>query len=352
MKGGRNFQESIPSRHGRSPGVDHNKQKESTTMNPIKLTPLVRNSARALAASLVLATSTAAANKPFSHINTFGDSLLDTGNAFMLTGGDYPASPPNAGGRISNGPLWVEYLAETLGMELQPENQYAVAGACSGVGNFSSVAYGIPELEGTGLQWQIQTFLNDSGPGRLDPKALYIVWIGANDIFTTLTFGGDMDFTVYQAIQNTAEAVATLAKRGARHILVVNLPDLGLTPFGLAQGPQYSALLSGLTDAYNYYLDAALDSLEGAGIRTIRLDAAGLIREVAADPGDFGLVNATEMAIDSDDDADGYLFWDGVHPTTAGHQIVADRAVEELIAFYSPRHGRSNGHGLFKVSGR
>jgi hypothetical protein len=41
MKGGRNFQESIPSRHGRSPGVDHsktNKQTESTTMNPIKLT--------------------------------------------------------------------------------------------------------------------------------------------------------------------------------------------------------------------------------------------------------------------------------------------------------------------------
>ena len=325
-------------------------------MNPIKLTPLVRNSARALAASLVLATGAFAANNPFSNFNIFGDSLSDTGNAFMLTGGKYPASPPNAGGRISNGPLWVEYLAETLGMELQPENQYAVAGACSGVGNFSYSAYYSPffpemkALEGTGLQWQIQTFLNDSGPHRLDPNALNIVWIGANDIFTTLTFGGEeMTDTVYHAIQNTTEAVATLAKRGARHILVVNLPDLGLTPFGLLQG---SAQLSGLTDVYNDYLDEALDSLEAKGIRTIRLDAAGLIREIVANPGDFGLMNATGMAIYNPADADGYLFWDEVHPTTAGHQIVAARAVEELIAFYSPRRGRSNGHGLFKVSGR
>ena len=328
-------------------------------MNPIKLTSFVRNSARALTVSLVLATGAFAANNPFSNFNIFGDSLLDTGNAYMLTGGVYPASPPNTGGRVCNGPLWVEYLADTLGMEIQPENQYAVVGACSGVGNFSSDAYGYPELAGTGLQSQIQTFLNDSGTGRVDPNALNIVWIGANDIFTTLTFGGNMDFTVYQAIQNTAGAVATLAKRGARHILVVNLPDLGLTPFGLAQGPRGSAQLSGLTDAYNYYLDVALDSLEAMGIRTIRLDAAGLIREVVADPGLFGLVNATGMAIYSPDDADGYLFWDGVHPTTVGHQIVADRAVRELIAFYSPRRGRGTGpglvnslNGLVKASGR
>jgi hypothetical protein len=93
-------------------------------------------------------------------------------------------------------------------MELQPENQHAVAGACSGFGNFSSDAYGLPELEGTGLLWQIQAFLNDSGLCRVDSDALYTVWIGANDIFTTLTFGGNMDFTVYQAIQNTAGAVA------------------------------------------------------------------------------------------------------------------------------------------------
>jgi phospholipase/lecithinase/hemolysin len=339
-------------------------------MNNLNLNSLVRNSARVITASLLLTAAAVAANKPYSKIVPIGDSLSDTRNAYMLTGGFYPASPPNAEGRISNGLLWVEYLAESLGMEIQPENQYAVAGACTGFGNFSYQAYSpfYPEmeaLEGTGLQWQIETFLEDSCPGKgghgcspshhgrtcgsghgkADPNALYTIWIGANDIFTTLTFGGDMDATVGQATQNTADAVQKLAKRGARHILVVNLPDLGLTPFGLAQGLQGSMGLSALTNAYNYYLDAALDSLEAKGIRTIRLDAAGLIRKIAADPGHFGLENVTNMAIDAEDDPDDYLFWNEVHPTTAGHQIIADQAVKELIAFYSPRRGKGHGPG-------
>ena len=235
-----------------------------------------------------------AGNSPFSRIIVFGDSLSDTGNAAMLTGGLFPPPMYYDEGRMSNGAIWVEHLAESLGMELQPEDQYAVAGACSGIENFAAWRYGIPQLAGTGLQWQIATFLSDSGPGQVDPNALYIVWIGANDIF--LDPEGNMNATVSQAIQNTAGAVYTLASRGARHILVANLPDLGLTPLGLDQGPEISAQLSGLTGVYNFYLGQAMDSLEAVGIRTIRLDAAGLIREIAADPESFGLANATDRA--------------------------------------------------------
>ena len=229
-------------------------------------------------------------------------------------------------------------------MELQPEDQYAVAGARTDQDNFNAIF--IPPLAGTGLQSQIATYLTDSGPGGADPAALHTVWIGANDLFTTLTFGGNMGLTIQQGVQNTAQSVVALASHGARHILVANLPDLGLTPFGLATGPQGSAQLSYLTNVYNAGLKQALDSLENAGIRTIRLDAAGLIREIAANPAAFGLVNATDQAFGSGNNAAGYLFWDSVHPTTAGHQIVANRAVKELVAFYSSRRGRGAGPGL------
>lgn len=348
---GWNFQENIPSRTEDRPEpiATTNPTKHptaSTTMNPMNLTSLVRNSVRAITASLLITATSFAGSTPFSKIIVFGDSLSDTGNASILTYGNFPPPQYYADGRMSNGSVWVDYLAESLGMELQPEHQYAVVGACSGVDNFSAIAYNIPQLAGTGLQWQIATFLTDSGPGGVDPNALYIVWIGANDIF--LNASGDINLTVYQAIQNTAGAVATLASQGARHILVANLPDLGLTPLGLDQGPQGSAQLSGLTDGYNYYLDVALDSLEAAGIRTIRLDAAGLIREIAADPAPFGLTNVTDRALYSASDADGFLFWDDVHPTTTGHQVMAERAVKELIAFYSPRRGHGKGHGLVK----
>ena len=111
-------------------------------MNSIKLTSIVRHTGRALAASLILTAVSAAADQPFSKIVTFGDSLSDTGNAFLYAGGAYPANP-----RISNGALWVEHLAENLGMELQPEDQYAVAGARTDQDNFN--AFFIPPLAGT-----------------------------------------------------------------------------------------------------------------------------------------------------------------------------------------------------------
>src|SRR4029453_12923135 len=57
---------------------------------------------------------------PFSRIIVFGDSLSDTGNFYHLTGGFPPA--PYANGRFSNGPLWIEYLADDLGMKLLPED--------------------------------------------------------------------------------------------------------------------------------------------------------------------------------------------------------------------------------------
>jgi thermolabile hemolysin len=329
--------------------IHPNKQNRLLTqMNPNNkmyyrnITSLARKTAGALALSCTLSSLAMAGDKPFSKIVTFGDSLSDTGNAYLLTGGFYPA-PPNAVGRISDGPLWVEHLADSLNMKLDPEDQYAVAGARTDHGNFN-VVFGLTPLQNTGLSSQITAYLQDCGPRGIDPHALHTLWIGPNDLFTTLTFGGDMASTITQAIQNTATAVARLSSHGAKHILVANLPDLGLTPFGGA----FSAQLSYITNVYNAGLQQALNSLQAAGIPTIRMDAAGLIREIVRDPGAFNLVDATSQAITSGGNPADYLFWDQVHPTSAGHRAVAERAAEELVRFYSPRHGQGQGHGLLR----
>jgi len=227
-------------------------------MNTTRFTTVVRATARTLTAAVVFSAATALASGPFSKIVTFGDSLSDTGNAYRLTGGAYPPSPPNAPGRIGNGPLWTEHLAENLGMTLSAEDQYAVAGARTDTGNLN-MFFGLAVLANTGLQSQVGAYLAEAGPGGVDPDALHTVWIGPNDIFTTLALGGNMNLTVYSAVQNTTQAVVALATNGARHILVANLPDLGLTPFGLAQPPMVSASLSQLSDAYNGLLNQALD---------------------------------------------------------------------------------------------
>src|SRR5262245_37490212 len=53
---------------------------------------------------------------PFREVVVFGDSLSDTGNVFTVTepvlAEAIPVSPPYFQGRFSNGPVWVERLAE------------------------------------------------------------------------------------------------------------------------------------------------------------------------------------------------------------------------------------------------
>src|SRR5690349_5751265 len=48
----------------------------------------------------------------------FGDSLSDTGDLFEMIG--YPP-PPYVEGRFSNGLVWAEYLAASLGLDLTDE---------------------------------------------------------------------------------------------------------------------------------------------------------------------------------------------------------------------------------------
>lgn len=296
---------------------------------------------------LALVSVSVMAATPFSKIVTFGDSLSDTGQAYALTGGNFPLSPPNYKGRICDGPIWVEHLATTLGMKLEVKDQFAVAGARTDSGNLNAYA-GVVVLGNTGLQTQVESYLKAAGPAGADPDALYLIWIGANDIFTTLVFRDKlMNQTIMEAVQNTAKAVATLHSRGARHILVANLPDLGLTPFGRSMGPAGSAGLSGLTNAYNASLQQALDALDASsGIRTIPLDSAALIRDIVASPAAFGLLNVTDQALVDEENPKDYLFWNEVHPTSAAHRAVSARAVEALLDFYSPMKGRGNGPGL------
>ena len=75
----------------------------------------------------------------FSNMVVFGDSLSDTGNLFIATGGTQPpAGQPYFNGRFSDGPLWVESLAAGLNLPLASNpylvggNNYAFAGARTG----------------------------------------------------------------------------------------------------------------------------------------------------------------------------------------------------------------------------
>ncbi|MDJ0602046.1 MAG: SGNH/GDSL hydrolase family protein [Crocosphaera sp.] len=116
----------------------------------------------------------------FSTIYGFGDSLSGTGNINQIiveaTGGTqtFPPSPPYFMGRFSNGPAWIEILAQKLEV---PLINSAFGGATSGFENTLDTT--LPGIPLPGLQQQIANFTINNP--LADPNALYAIWAGGND---------------------------------------------------------------------------------------------------------------------------------------------------------------------------
>ncbi|MDX1252740.1 MAG: PEP-CTERM sorting domain-containing protein [Gammaproteobacteria bacterium] len=268
---------------------------------------------------LLLFSSPFASALPYNSLYVFGDSLSDNGNAYLLTGGLIPPSPPYAQ-RFSNGPVAVEHLAAAFGIGLAPSlaggTNYAVGGAATGTASF------IPPLNGTGISTQIGTFT--AAPPVFDPaRSLFVVWGGPNDFFLNPTTA-----SIAPAVTNLANAITALAAIGAEHILVPNMPDLGTTPFGLSLGTAGSAGLTALSLGFNEGLAQMLGTLDTAlAADIIPFDIFSLLAEVRLNSSAYGFSNVSEQCLGNPacTDPDTFLFWDGVHPTARGHAILGAR---------------------------
>lgn len=260
----------------------------------------------------------------FSQIVVFGDSLADTGNSFFFSAGTIPPSPPYFDGRFANGPIWVETLPPLIELEANPDTNFAFGGATTG--NFNVFNAFLPENTPSlpGLQNQIDDFLRQVSAA--DPNALYVVSAGANDYIA----GGSTD--VQTTVGNLSAAISKLAAVGARNFIVPNQPDFGDLPRGRDIGGEAQLQLSLLAQAHNSALAAALATLEqDENINIIGLDINSPIDDAIANPADFGFTNVTDDFLTSGAaSADGFLFWDDIHPTAAAHDIVADTAVKTM----------------------
>lgn len=204
-----------------------------------------------------------------------------------------------------------------------------------------------------GVKEDVEELLADYSDS-LNPDALYVIWAGANDVFLYLDLVGQtgdpslFDWILTGAVQNIAKTLCTLSAAGARHFAVVNLPDIGLTPFGTSQGQPKASLLTLASTTFNEGLAAALDALPCADkVDTlVILDVFTFLGDVVDHPKDYGLKNVKAPCLTVLDDGsykvcarpDRYLFWDEVHPTTAGHALVAQHFVTELCGCGMDHH--------------
>ena len=273
-----------------------------------------------LPVTLTAFTPTVAHSFSFTGLYVFGDSLSDTGNTFNATNGVLPPEPFYTNGRFSNGPVWVEYLAPKLGLTFNTATDFAFAGATTGTQN--TTVPGLP-----GLQQQIAGFTQATPVA--DPNALYIVWAGANDYL-----GGasalDPLRPVQQPVANLVGAVQALSGVGAKTVLLVNLPDLGKLP-----GTQGSAQATALSAAHDAALAQAIQQLAQVTPNTqvIPFDVAALFSDAIAQPSNYGFTNVTDACLlTACQTPDTYLWWDNLHPTTVGHELIAEAAATTISA--------------------
>ena len=339
----------------------------------------------------------------FTAMVSFGDSLSDIGSykvgtVAALGGGTYSVN--GVTGAIGATPTpsrnWTEVLAAQAGLPAPCPAQTGLDGAAAqgfqvavanhpgcygyaqgGARVTNPVGPGNKLLGGTNatlgqltvpIVAQIANHLTVAG-GSFKGTELVTVQAGANDVFinldnimpaitTLVTAGLSLPDAATQA---SAAAVAEMGKagaelaayikaqivgKGAKHVVVVNMPDISKTPFAYAQDAATQGLISSMVQTFNAQLQNAL-----AGTPSVLMvDAYSDNRHMVANPASYALSNVTQPACNlsapanllgsslvcnlanlNSGDVSRYLFADSVHPTPYGYKLTAELVAKRMV---------------------
>ncbi len=300
---------------------------------PTRLVPW-RGRVVRLAVVTALAPAALHAQGPFSSLTFFGDSYIDTGNLSLLTGGTQPPSPPYAPGRFSNGPVWIEYFAQSLGRagDAAPVFVTRAASGNYGVAGARTVGSAIS------TQTQVGSYLTRPGATTAtltDPTGLYTIFAGGNDLrdIGSIADPAARQAAAAMAAQNVVTQAGLLAGAGARSVLLFTLPSLGTTPEAQAIAGR-PAIDDQLAVSFNTALAAGIAGLQGTfGTTTFfnfRFDNlfTNILRDAQGGGTQYGLTNVTTPCLGSAaaPSCDVSVFADVLHPTTRTDQIIGAAA--------------------------
>ena len=226
--------------------------------------------------------------------------------------------------------------------------------------------------------------------GHFKATDLIVVWGGNNDVFTQFgAFGAtaaaiqadaiagkisadEASKRLYEAQTAAQESMRRAAQeltgyvrdkilaKGGQYVLVFNLADSSLTPFGNTLSVDARGVLTTLVDTFNLWLR---DGLGGQPVQLVDQNTAS--KNVYANPSQYGLTVNTVPTCDATTisaitggavtdgsslfcngtsgvaynglragaDARTWQFADGVHPTPGGHKVISDYVTSQLRAF-------------------
>ncbi|WP_024353309.1 autotransporter domain-containing esterase [Brevundimonas naejangsanensis] len=284
---------------------------------------LLRGAALAALSLAAVSVAGAASAQSYNRLVVFGDSLSDNGNLYLATGGSTPASPPYGAGRFSNGPVFTERLGFDAANFMGPVTgsiNYAFGGART-------------DAEAMPLGMRVQLAQYQQRGGTFGANDLVSVLGGANNIFQGLpTAGASTNPTgaitpvALSAAADINFIVNGIAQAGAGTVLVTNLPKLSITP--QFRGTPAAPLADFAVTTFNGALLTGLNATAAArpGTNIILMDLFKVGDVVAANPSAFGVSNVTQACFNGVtlcSNPDDYFYFDGVHPTAKGHEVIA-----------------------------
>jgi phospholipase/lecithinase/hemolysin len=335
----------------------------------------------------------------YGHMVNFGDSLSDVGTyrvsfveaaggGYYSINGDTSPSLPYTN--------WTEYLAATLALPAPcaaetglntvqgiglppavPPEFHDAGGAClnyaqGGARVTNPIGPGNAQLFPTDpsgaigqltvpVTTQIDNFLAHDADHAFAADDLVTVFAGGNDVFMQiaafqqmLLLGvspADAATAVVTAMaqaggEEAAYVKAKILAQGATRVVVVNLPDVSLTPYALeaeVENPGTQALVLNMAQAFNAQLASGL---AGTDANVLQVDLFSASQAQSAAPAQFGLTNVTEPACDMTivsssllctvdtlidaPDIQTHAFADGVHPTPYAYRLIAQLVSQKM----------------------
>ena len=302
--------------------------------------------------SILLCVTFSVSAAPLTRVVVFGDSLSDNGNLYEFMRHQLPISPPYFEGRFTNGPVWIEHVMNHYYPDNAREHLLNYAFGGSGVGEDEDD----PDESIFTLRSEVDSYLL-AHQDRADADSLFVLWMGANNYIA----GPDNpEQTITQVNKGIVRQAERLVQKGAQHILLATIPDLGHTPWAID-----FELTAEWTDSslkHNALLRKNFISLKNQypKVEWILLDVDRMFDEALQFPERYGFINTTgtcyEAAMPSQStqqlmqaraphvplfkmlgavrpsgDAnvcDGYLFFDPIHPSARAHELIGHEAIK------------------------
>nr|WP_303705893.1 autotransporter domain-containing protein [Brevundimonas naejangsanensis] len=294
------------------------------------MTRLLRGAALAALSLAAMSVAGAASAQSYGRLVVFGDSLSDNGNLYLATGGSTPASPPYGAGRFSNGPVFTERLGFNAANFMGPVTgsiNYAFGGARTD-----------SQAQPLGMRLQLAQYQQRGG--TFGANDLVSVLGGANNIFQGLPAAGAstnptgaITPVALGAASDMNFIVNSIAQAGAGTVLVTNLPKLSLTP--QFRATPAAPLADFAVTTFNGALLTGLNATAAArpGTNIILMDLFKVGDVISGNPSAFGVSNVTQPCFNGVtvcSNPDSYFYFDGVHPTAKGHEVIARLANDYL----------------------